>query len=86
MKVFGNTGRERGVMIFIKENIKWDKLGAKIDYESRTLQIGPTTIPFFYEYMSKELKPKTAKVHNSVRILVSIEQGDVVIPETKLTI
>lgn len=61
-----------------------DRLGAKIDYESRTLQIGTKKIPFYYEFLSKKLKPQNLIAHNCIRIPVSIEQGDVIIPEFRL--
>lgn len=61
------------------------KLGANINYKENTLKIKDAIIPFLFEYTSNQVKPQTIYAHNSVTIPVTIENGEVIIPETPLT-
>lgn len=60
------------------------KLDAKIDYKTNTLEIRNIKIPFLYEFISKKIKPYNSVSANFVKIPVSIENGDVILPETQL--
>lgn len=59
-------------------------LGAKIDYKNNTLVVNNKEIPFFMEYSTKNINPCLVKAHKSVSIPVSIENGEVLFPETAL--
>lgn len=60
-------------------------LNAKIDYQDNTLKIGNTCIPFILGYTSRKVAPQKIKTTNILKIPVSIENGDVILPELKLT-
>lgn len=60
-------------------------MNAKIDYETQTLQMGQMTIPFSYQYTSNKIDPIRMSVTNKIKIPVTIESGDVLIPEVNLT-
>ena len=60
-------------------------LSAKIDYESNTLQINNISLPFQYQYTSNKIQPYRAIGINTLTIPVSIENGDVIFPETKFS-
>lgn len=61
------------------------KLGAKIDYENHTLEIRDLKIPFILEYSKTKLKPNKIMAKNSIKIPVSLENGDVLLPEINFT-
>lgn len=57
------------------------KLGANIDYKTHTLEINNMKIPFNLAYSSTKLKPKKFEANNFVKVPVTIENGDVLLPE-----
>lgn len=57
------------------------RLGAKIDYQNHILEMRNLKIPFNLEYSTTKLKPNTAVAKNFVKIPVSLENGDVLLPE-----
>ena len=62
-----------------------NRLGAKIDYKSCILEIGNIKIPFYFEYQNTKIKPKKVFSNNYVSIPVTIEKGEVIFPEYRLT-
>lgn len=60
-------------------------LGAKINYENNTLEIGETHIPFLLEYTSVNTTVNPTVINNLIKIPVTIENGDVIFPELQLT-
>lgn len=60
------------------------KLGVKIDYKTQTLEVGHVKIPFFMELNPANFQPFRQVVTNSIRVPVNIEQGQVLIHETKV--
>lgn len=62
----------------------FQQLGAKIDYQNRTLEINNKRIPFFIELNPQNFEPFYQTVNNVVSIPVNIEQGEVVIPEMNI--
>lgn len=62
----------------------FSKLSANIDYKSNTIQINDVKIPFFFEFTSKQIEPQTLVCNHSIKIPVTIENGEVILPETTL--
>lgn len=61
------------------------KLGAKIDYQTNILEINDLQIPFFFEFTSNKLDQNKLIINNFVKIPVSIENGEIIFPETILS-
>lgn len=59
-------------------------MGANIDYKTNTLHINNKSIPFIYEYSSAKVQPIVSQIHNQIQIPVSIENGDVILPEVTI--
>lgn len=60
------------------------KFGAKIDYSKNILIINNVEIPFFMEYTSKSINTLSVKTKSSIKVPVSIESGEVLLPEIKI--
>lgn len=60
------------------------RLGATIDYKTETLIIKDQKMPFFLEYNSLKIKPRATVAQNTIKIPVSLENGQVIFPETQL--
>lgn len=61
------------------------QLGAKIYYVTNTLEISGISIPFFFEYSSRQIAQTKVAPGKFLKIPVSIENGEVVFPETHVT-
>ena len=59
-------------------------LGAKIDYKNNILEIVGLKIPFAFEYTSSQIEYKTI-CNKFINIPVTIENGEVLLPELQLT-
>lgn len=60
------------------------KLDANIDYRNKILKIKDKEIPFYLEHASKNIPQQNLNFNSFLKIPVTIENGDVLIPETKL--
>lgn len=60
-------------------------LGGTIDYKNNKLVINDIEIPFYFGYVSKKITPRKSTGCDCIRIPVSIENGEVIFPETKIT-
>lgn len=60
------------------------KLGASINYRTNILEISGIKIPFYLEHVSKQINSQKINYKNHIKIPVTIENGDVIIPETKI--
>lgn len=60
------------------------KFKAKIDYSDNTLELNSIKIPFYLEFVDKEIYFISRVRDSKVTIPVSIESGDVIIPELEI--
>lgn len=59
-------------------------LGANIDYKNKILNIGNIKIPFYLEHTSKIIPCQKININHYLKIPVTIENGEVVLPEIRL--
>lgn len=60
------------------------KLGANINYTRNTLKLNKIEIPFYLEHTSKLIPTENVNLNNYIKIPVTIENGEILFPETKL--
>lgn len=61
------------------------QLKARIDYDKKILKLGNTKIPFVYEFTDTDIRPHKEKYENKIKIPVNVENGDVLLPEIKIS-
>lgn len=61
------------------------RLNGRIDYQKNILKLGKAKIPFVYEFTEKKIQPKSFTTKSSIRVPVSIADGDVLLPEIKIS-
>lgn len=61
-----------------------ETLNAKIDYGKNVLEINHVEIPFILEYTSDQINCTPRNFNNHLKVPVTIENGEVIIPQIKL--